>query len=236
MALKIVHTAAVNGKQLFPPSFGLNPKCLQRLAPPLVMRRWTSSQTHWHRFLPGLNICRLSSTNSPKPAAFSAVQHTSRTGQRLPHAVVCCSFWLHPGLPEDDWWAGDTWSPCRTLSGCGTPAASEETAAALSSGTENTPWLVLLVNRRQADWDGCRSVCASALKKQPSHSALLGAVFGYEATIPSLYETSATFNEWSLLKWFPKTFDLLSLVAYVCGLCADQPKSDVYLNNRYFCV
>lgn len=76
----------------------------------------------------------------------------------------------------------------------------------------------------------------SAPKKQPSHSALLGAVFGYEATIPSLYETSATFNEWSLLKWFPKTFDLLSLVAYVCGLCADQPKSDFYLNNRYFCV
>lgn len=32
-----------------------------------------------------------------------------------------------------------------------------------------------------------RSVCASAPKKQPSHSALLGAVFGYEATIPSVW-------------------------------------------------
>lgn len=56
-----------------------------------------------------------------------AVQHSTRAGQRLSYAAVRSGGWLHPGLPEDDWWVGDTGPTCRALWGCGTAAAPEET-------------------------------------------------------------------------------------------------------------
>lgn len=77
---------------------------------------------------------------SAEVVVLSGLQHPSGVGQRLPSAAVCCGLWLHAGLPEDDWWAGDTWSPCRTLSGLGAPAASEKKAAALSDRSVDQPW------------------------------------------------------------------------------------------------
>lgn len=59
----------------------------------------------------------------------SGLQHPSGVGQRLPCAAVCCGLRLHPGLPEDDWRAGHTWPPHRTLSG------SQKKAAALRART-----------------------------------------------------------------------------------------------------
>lgn len=67
----------------------------------------------------------------------SAAQHTTCTGQRFSHATVRGGIWLHPGVPEDDWWAGDPRPPCRPISGFGAPAASEETSGAVSSWRTN---------------------------------------------------------------------------------------------------
>lgn len=60
------------------------------------------------------------------------VQYTTCAGQRISYAVVCCGIGLHSGLPEDDWWVGDTGPTCRPLPRCGTAAAQEETTPALS--------------------------------------------------------------------------------------------------------
>lgn len=82
----------------------------------------------------------------------SAVQYTTCAGQRVPYAVVRGGIRLHSGLPEDDWWVGDTRPTCRLLPRCGTPAEQEETTAALSVWKEEEPrccWRTVEEKRRK---------------------------------------------------------------------------------------
>lgn len=103
----------------------------------LSHRRWSAQpekNTHrviW-RFI-GTNCTHSLSSlvvKTPQTSTVSDVQHPSGAGPRLPNAAVCCSLWLHTGVPENDQWPGDAWSSAGAFWGHGAPAAPEEAAAA----------------------------------------------------------------------------------------------------------
>lgn len=104
---------------------------------PLFWSEWSANllaQTANFYFLPGCGVfISHLLLNSPKLPTVSDMQHSCGARPRLPNAAVCCSVWLHPGVPEDDWWPGDTWSSSGALWGHGAPAAPEEAAAAAAA-------------------------------------------------------------------------------------------------------
>ena len=93
-------------------------------------KRWRRKVLKVVLFCKSIDSCFLSLLIFPLSFVFPKCAY--RLGPRLPCVAVCGRVWLHPGLPEDDWWLCDAGPSRWPNPGPRSPAAPQKTPATLT--------------------------------------------------------------------------------------------------------